>query len=741
MNNKEYSYLSYNSTYDIATNREIKNGEVALKYFDVKNERLICEIRDPVIFKKITSLDEIKLFKAYRENTNFKVYERLGRERKFQIENTSDYRKYFTYRNYGIEGYLWTELNMRRRKGTSLEAREFMDRFGLSDFQTLEEAMEEERESGEDKVSTKELLNFFQEQTKRDGEEPESLGRKKQLYEEAIEELNNLVGLEEIKEELTSLIKHRRAELILEENGIEVEETNYHSLFLGNAGTGKTIVARLMGKILWALQIVDRDKFVEVSREDLIGANIGESDENLQRYLREARGGVFFLDEAYSLYVDKGSRDPGQNLLAAIIREMENNEHGTIFIFAGYEEDMLNLMSINQGFKSRIGKTYRFEDYTIQEIQEIVTRRLTRNGFTINDQEKELESFIHSMSVGDKVEGNAREARNIAQEIIQAKKERIAEGNEEDIGVIDKFDIRRALGDRGSEMNYRERYEENFERFQDLIGLETIKTQVSNWINELKVSQIRRQRGLPYERPSFHMSFEGNPGTGKTIVARKIGRLLKYSGFLSEGQFIEVGRSELVGQYQGHTSAKVKKIVEQAKGGVLFIDEAYSIVGDMRDSFGREAMSVLIQEMENNRNDLVVIFAGYKNEMEELFKTNPGINSRVRQRFHFPDYDAEELVDIFDSMIRERGYSINHAERNAVEDFISKMHQDDKIDGNGRWIRNIVEKILEKQSSRIVEEHEIMTDEELSLITMEDLQAYFEQEEEGYSIVNVAPEE
>lgn len=254
-----------------------------------------------------------------------------------------------------------------------------------------------------------------------------------------------------------------------------------------------------------------------------------------------------------------------------------------------------------------------------------------------------------------------------------------------------------------------------------LIGLESVKSKVHDLIAYQKVQMLRKQQGLHSQKGTLHMAFTGNPGTGKTTVARIVGRIYKQIGLLSKGQFIEVSRTDLIAGYQGQTALKVKKVIEQAKGGVLFIDEAYSITeNDHSDSYGRECLTELTKALEDYRDDLVVIVAGYTEPMEHFFASNPGLKSRFNTFIEFPDYSAEELYRMLEKRCEETDYLLSEDAARLIYEALQKLTTVKENNfANGRLVRNIYDDLIMNQARRI-DRKEHPSRENLELITAED---------------------
>ncbi|UIE38093.1 AAA family ATPase [Leptodesmis sichuanensis] len=244
--------------------------------------------------------------------------------------------------------------------------------------------------------------------------------------------------------------------------------------------------------------------------------------------------------------------------------------------------------------------------------------------------------------------------------------------------------------------------QKSLDQLHSLTGLSAVKSTVQELVNIAKVAQMQLQAGIKAPAITRHLVFTGNPGTGKTTVARILGEIYKNLGVLSKGHFAEVDRTDLVAEYLGQTAPKTAKVVESALGGVLFIDEAYSLVPDGRsDMYGQEAINTLLKMMEDYREDLVVIVAGYKDEISRFIDSNPGLKSRFSRSIHFEDYSASELTEIFKIRCEQYGYLLSDETLNSVQDLV--MHFETQIGelGNGRFVRNIFDRCVAIQCNRL----------------------------------------
>lgn len=255
---------------------------------------------------------------------------------------------------------------------------------------------------------------------------------------------------------------------------------------------------------------------------------------------------------------------------------------------------------------------------------------------------------------------------------------------------------------------------------EEYIGLSTVKKEVESLINLVTVQKVRKENDLPVSDLSLHMVFSGNPGTGKTMIARFMARVYKCLGILSKGQLVEVDRSGLVAGYVGQTAIKTSEVIQKAMGGVLFIDEAYALTNRGGTDYGQEAVDTLLKAMEDHREDLIVIVAGYTELMEEFVHSNPGLESRFNRFLHFPDYTVQEMLDIFDMRCEKSGYALSEDARDLLKSLLALYSIDTEGFGNARGVRNLFERAVSAQADRLAKAEQI-TREELMLLTADDI--------------------
>jgi probable Rubsico expression protein CbbX len=269
---------------------------------------------------------------------------------------------------------------------------------------------------------------------------------------------------------------------------------------------------------------------------------------------------------------------------------------------------------------------------------------------------------------------------------------------------------------------------------KELVGLKPVKQRIREISDLLVVDRLRNKFGIESTRPTLHMSFTGSPGTGKTTVAWRMAELLNRMGYLAKGHLVNVTRDDLVGQYIGHTAPKTKEVLKRAMGGVLFIDEAYYLYRQENErDYGQETIEILLQMMENNRDDLVVILAGYKDKMDQFFSSNPGMGSRIAHHVHFPDYSLDELMGIGCLILEEQKYSFSEEAEAAFREYLERRMQQPRF-ANGRSVRNALERARLRQATRIVRENsKKLSRDDLMRIEAEDILAsrVFDDETDG----------
>ena len=534
--------------------------------------------------------------------------------------------------------------------------------------------------------------------------------------EDLLEELNALTGLHSVKRAIHELLETVKAEKMRQEAGYKsAGKMAIHMVFTGNPGTGKTTVARLVSRILKAMGLLSQGQLVEAARQDLVGEYLGSTAPKTNAAIERALGGVLFIDEAYALSRDK--QDPfGMEAIDTLVKGMEDHRDNLVMVIAGYTNEMEGFLKMNPGLQSRFPYIIEFPDYTSEEMYEILEGMAKAKDFIIDSGIKEqlLELFDSKQISGRNDAGNGRLVRNMLEDAIRKQAVRLnQETGARDYKLLTAEDF--GIGERTK-----------FElepAFENIIGLDNVKDFIRSLEKQILANEKRKKAGVLTEQTqTMNIVFSGNPGTGKTTMARMLAEMLKSMGLLKRGHLIEVDRSNLVAEYMGQTAVKTTEVVQSALGGVLFIDEAYSLVeeGVQGGGFGKEAIDTLVRLIENHRNDLVVILAGYTDEMERFLRSNPGLGSRFPMKIEFPDYTAEQLTRITETQAKAKGFILDVDVQQALAQFYEKKQIPGKNDsGNGRLVRNTLEATIRNQAVRIVEA-EMVNPEQLNLLTIAD---------------------
>ena len=491
-------------------------------------------------------------------------------------------------------------------------------------------------------------------------------------------QLDGLTGLAPVKAEVRQLIDVVRAEQMRRAAGLPVSQVSRHLVFTGNPGTGKTTVARLLGQLYAAIGVLGTGQLVEVTRSDLVAGYVGQTAIKTTEAVRRALGGILFIDEAYALTRSAGSgQDYGQEAVDTLVKLMEDHRDELVVIAAGYGQEMAQFISSNPGLPSRFPRTIRFPDYSTDELLSIFEGMCERDRYQLSpDALDGLRQHLARLPRTPEF-GNGRLVRNLFEAALARQASRIVASGGTDLTTLTRQDLALPTADAPS-------VDGLLGQLDGLTGLAPVKAEVRQLIDVVRAEQMRRAAGLPVSQVSRHLVFTGNPGTGKTTVARLLGQLYAAIGVLGTGQLVEVTRSDLVAGYVGQTAIKTTEAVRRALGGILFIDEAYALTrsaGSGQD-YGQEAVDTLVKLMEDHRDELVVIAAGYGQEMAQFISSNPGLPSRFPRTIRFPDYSTDELLSIFEGMCERDRYQLSPDALDGLRQHLARLPRTPEF-GNG----------------------------------------------------------
>ena len=560
-------------------------------------------------------------------------------------------------------------------------------------------------------------------------------------FEEVMIKLNDLIGLTAIKKQVSDHANYIKFLQLRKEKGFEEKEAvNVHSVFIGNPGTGKTTVATMMGLLYRKMGLLSKGHVHEVDRVDLVGEYIGQTAPKVKEAIEKARGGVLFIDEAYALArSNEDTKDFGREVIEILVKEMSNGQGDMAVIVAGYPKEMKQFMDSNPGLKSRFKLYFEFSDYLPQELSQIADYACIQKGVKLTTAARaEIdEIIIEAFRKRDRSFGNARFVYdliektkiNLGLRIMAAPDPHIFEM--EELELIQAQDVYSLKDQTKAELPQipvdEQLLKESLGELNQLIGMKSVKAQ----INELvRLVRFYRETGKDVLNGFFlHTVFIGNPGTGKTTVARILTKIYKALGVLERGHMVETDRQGLVAGYIGQTAIKTDERIAESLGGVLFIDEAYALTNRSnggQGDFGDEAIQTLLKRMEDHRGRFFVFVAGYPDNMESFLKANPGLSSRFDKILKFDDYEPEELTHIALQMLEMRGLLPTPEATKHLKAYLEFLYEyRDKYFGNARTVRNIVTEAIKNQNLRLAAlSKEARADTPDNLLTIEDVNSF-----------------
>ena len=524
--------------------------------------------------------------------------------------------------------------------------------------------------------------------------------------EDILRDLDSYIGMDEVKAAVKEMAYSVQNAMQRAERGLgEQEKMSMHIILTGNPGTGKTTIARKLGEILAAIGYLDSGHVVEVDRAKMVSQYQGETPKVVDALCDKAKGGILFVDEAYTLapVSASGDRDAqGAQALEKLMKRMEDDRGQFIVIAAGYRTEMENLFRVNPGFRSRFNYFLDIKDYSPAELFEIMQVFAKQKKYIFSPDAQALtQKMIKEMyDSRDKDFANGRTMRTLFDQICKKQAQRLQSANisamsNEELMTIVRDDIPYNAPQTVS-------VDDCLKKLDGLVGLSGVKKEIANLAAFLNL-QIARGETNTFQ--GKHYVFTGNPGTGKTTVARIMADIFKTLGVVARGQLVEADRSKLVAGFSGQTAIKTNQLVDQAMGGVLFIDEAYTLKSNDGDSFGAEAIDTLLKRLEDDRGKFICIVAGYTDQMHDFIDTNPGLKSRFTQTIHFDDYTPDELTEIFLHLASGKNFTVDEETKAAIHRMFEQLYlRRDKNFGNAREARRIFNEAVERQSQRLVKQ-------------------------------------
>lgn len=511
------------------------------------------------------------------------------------------------------------------------------------------------------------------------------------------QDIVGLTGLQDVKLKLDRLESKARELRRRLENGEAPPEETLHLVFSGNAGTGKTTVARLVARFFHALGLLQRNEVTEITAASIMSQYVGETRENMQRCLENARGGVLFIDEAHQF----GNKDSSQarEAIEALVPAAWSWRRDLIIILAGYSRRMPDFFNMDEGLQRRFPLPGRmeFHDYSEAELWEILARKLTAQGYQLEAAAQPRMRAVLQQRHRRGGFGNAGGVDNLIAEL----RENHLNGPEPGSSLITAVALPPMI------RRHPEIRQQAEAKLNSLYGLEPVRARIRTLLDRIEYDLQEAEHGRGLESLRLHpgnMRFSGPPGTGKTTVARLMGELLYGVGCIERPTTFCHSRATLIGDVMGKTAHLVVDAVEKARGGVLFIDEAYALIRDERDSYGQEAVDTLVEQITAPENaGTVFILGGYEAQLEQLLATNPGLHSRFSLNIDFPAFAPEDCVALAHQLLTEQAYSWADGvlERLATLARQARTEQGEAF-GSARWVEGQVNGALERMKSRVL---------------------------------------
>lgn len=553
--------------------------------------------------------------------------------------------------------------------------------------------------------------------------------------------LDELIGLDNVKRQ----VRQMKNRMNFYQGSSTERISGNHMVFLGPPGTGKTTIARILTKILYDFGYIKENKCVEIDGGYMKSPYVGQTVERASAIIRYAMGGVLFIDEAYMM-LDKNS-SAGSEATGVLLKAMEDNKHDFVVIFAGYEDNINRLLASNEGFASRVKTKLYFDNFSVEELAEIfhmMLKQYATNGqYQIDKDAMAMLKRHFEKELRIAGFGNARVVRNTLDALLDTHADHYMNGkvSEEKKYTIVKEDVATYLKVREKQMvedgrNFiasrnldssivslqelkgktKSGAKDPDKALKNLTGLSVIKDEIT-----AMKAQFEFEDGH-MESEGNHMVFVGPPGTGKTTVASIMTGYLYQFGLIQENSYLEINGDFLRGMYLGHTGKRTEAVIQYAQGMVLFIDEAYLLTSNdgTADSFGQEAIGVLLDAMEKYRKNFVVIFAGYEKEMGDFLRANSGIESRVNRTFHFTTYTPHELAQMFQRWAKANKFTVESDVWVPLQQYFKEVSQAERF-GNGRFVRTLFRDV--KQNHVMNYAKKLYGEDKKYVITLQDVQS------------------
>jgi SpoVK/Ycf46/Vps4 family AAA+-type ATPase len=545
-------------------------------------------------------------------------------------------------------------------------------------------------------------------------------------------EFDNLVGLKNLKQSLKDFITYLDFVNERKKQGIETEESiSANCIFVGNPGTGKTTVARLLGKFFKSIGLLEHGHVIEVDRAELIGEYIGETAQKTEKVINQALGGILFIDEAYSLKRENSGQDFGQEAIDIILKRMEDHKNKFFVIAAGYPAPMQNFLESNPGLKSRFSHYFTFDDYTAEELTSIFKLFASKDKYSVN---KEAESHI-----SEKLEticgnagasfGNARFVRNLFNEtkVELSKRYQLLEDNEKDFAALNtlrKEDVQSAfvsLKSRGNGNNVRERKVDKYiNEVNNLVGLDDVKIVFNKILSSIKVDNLKKERSIASIHKNLNSFFISGHGSGTSTVARLYAKSLKELDRLSKGQLVEIDSSTFYGLSKLDAYLMMDELFKKLLGNVILVNDATATLQCTND-FSDSLLQYFLKKLYLINDDVVAILSGNRDEIETLINNFPVLENQFPNVFNFEAYSTRQLLEIALNICQKKNYQLDEGAWQQMLELIDNLKKENRKDFyNTRTIKEILNKAISIQEDRILSVKNI-SDDDLMMIIYDDL--------------------
>jgi len=546
------------------------------------------------------------------------------------------------------------------------------------------------------------------------------------------ESFDSYVGLKNLKQSLKDFVTYLDFINERKKSGIETEESiSANCIFLGNPGTGKTSIARLLGKFFKAIGLLEHGHVIEVDRADLIGEYIGETAQKTDKVINQALGGILFIDEAYSLKKENSEQDFGQEAIDIILKRMEDYKNKFFVIAAGYPALMQSFLNSNPGLKSRFTHFFTFEDYTVEELTSIYKIFALKDKYVVD---KVAESFLSEKleticNKSDETFGNARYVRNLFNEtkVRLSKRYQLLEENEKDFSALNtltKEDIQNAfinIDNRESGNISQEIIIEKYiNEVNNLVGLDDVKIVFNRMLASIKVDRLKKERAITSVHKNLNALFISEHGSGTSTIARLYCKSLKEAGRLSKGELIEIDGSTFFGLGKLDAYLMMDELFKKLLGNVILVNDVMAAL-QCTDDFSESLLQYFLKKLYLINDDVVALLSGSREEIENLLNNFPVLENQFPNVFGFEPYTTRQLLEIALNICQKNNYQLDEgAWQQMLELIIELKKETHKNFYNSRTIKELINKAISYQEDRILGIKDI-DESDLMMITYEDL--------------------